>query len=103
MIDENGKKLNLFDKGWFANLLEFLQISGYSIDYYKLFELPSLLYKKSTSTSSSSSSLISGGDDAGNNSGLYFIAGSIDYLIISYIIGSGGVVSVINGQFFAFF
>lgn len=40
MVDETGSFNNRFDRGWILNLLEFLQIPGYSVDYMCIFDIP---------------------------------------------------------------
>lgn len=40
MIDEAGNYCNKFDKGWFSNIMEFLHVPGYFIDYTSLFDTP---------------------------------------------------------------
>jgi hypothetical protein len=40
-------------------------------------------------------------DDNGNNTGIYYVAGTVDYLNITYMIGV--LISTVGGQFFLFF
>jgi hypothetical protein len=39
MIDDDGTLSTFFDRGIFCNILEFLGVNGYSIDYFTLFTL----------------------------------------------------------------